>query len=89
VRANRLTQKKIGEETVPAVDSAPGLLVVGNRVLVSLGRPQRDGPHGAVAGPLKGTGHKMVNPNTVRGALSIAAAATFLSFAPREAFAQG
>jgi hypothetical protein len=31
----------------------------------------------------------MVNTNTIRGALSLAAAATFLSLAPRESFAQG
>lgn len=31
----------------------------------------------------------MVNTITIRGALSVAAAAALLSFAPREAFAQG
>jgi len=30
-----------------------------------------------------------MNRNTIRGALSVAAAATLLSLAPRQAFAQG
>jgi hypothetical protein len=32
---------------------------------------------------------EMVNRNTLRGALSIAAAVTILSLTPRESFAQG
>lgn len=31
----------------------------------------------------------MMSTNTIRGALSVAAAATLLSLAPRESFAQG
>jgi hypothetical protein len=35
------------------------------------------------------TGMELVNRNTLRGVLSVAAAVTLLSLAPRESFAQG
>jgi hypothetical protein len=43
----------------------------------------------AGAGPGKGTNPEMVPIKMIRGALSVAVAATLLSLAPRESFAQG
>jgi hypothetical protein len=43
----------------------------------------------APARALKGKGCDMVSTGNIRGILSIAVAATLLSLAPRESFAQG